>query len=363
MKRKISAILITVFLLSTLVFANVTDELYSAFSLVNDGSFADDITIAADISKTAGEALQPKNIFVCFIESLKEFTSGKPKNLFMLLSVIFLASLTEVFKSSLGKASGIIDYVSLFTLMLLCFDTLNPLLLSVSDFLVKHTSFMLSLSGSASALLAASGAVSTAVSSSASSSFITAFTEICSVNIILPAVKVIIVLSSVSAISKSVDLSGIINFLKSFCTYGLGLVFSVFLAVHSLTLNIGASNDSLAFRSVRFTVARLVPVAGGMISESIKTVLAGMNVIKSAAGGIGIAYIIYTAIPCIVLVLSLKLSLLCALTVSKILGVRSHAAFIDGINNALSLIFAVCIFASFGGIIILAVFMNTALTV
>ena len=207
MKRKISAILITVFLLSTLVFADVTDELYTAFSLVNDGSFADDITIAADISKTAGEALQPKNIFVCFIESLKEFTLGKSKNLFMLLSVIFLASLTEVFKSSLGKASGIIDYVSLFTLMLLCFDTLNPLLLSVSDFLVKHTSFMLSLSGSASALLAASGAVSTAVSSSASSSFITAFTEICSVDIILPAVKVIIVLSSVSAISNSVDLS------------------------------------------------------------------------------------------------------------------------------------------------------------
>jgi len=104
-----------------------------------------------------------------------------------------------------------------------------------------------------------------------------------------------------------------------------------------------------------------VPVAGTMISESVKTVLAGMNMIKSASGAIGIAYIIYTCIPCVFLVLALKFAVLCAMQVSKIFSTTRHTYFLDGLNSSLTLILSVCIFASFGGIIILAVFMNTSL--
>lgn len=362
MKMTIKAIVTFILLLTIPISAAGTDEeLYHASELLSESIFTNETETVNEAAETASSALKPQNIFLHMTESIKEVLSGGNRGLIMMLAVILLCAVTETFGRNLGSCSEIIDYVSLLSLMLICFDMFTPLISSVSGYLEKHSAFMLSLTGTSSTLLTASGAAGTAAASSVSSSFIISFTQVCSVNVILPCVKIIIVLSSVSAISKSMDLSGIINFLKSFCTYGTGLLFAVFLAVHSLTLNISSSADSLAFRSLRFTFARLVPVAGGMISESIKTVLSGMNMIKSTAGGIGSAYIIYTLIPAVFSVLAVKFTVIAALLVSKTFGTKRHTAFLEGINNACTLLFAICIFAAFAGIIILAVFMNVTL--
>lgn len=363
--KMITKAIIIFFLLFTIPISasEIKDELYKASDLLSDSIYTSDASSVNEAADTASSALKPQNIFLYMTESIKEVISAGNSNLIMMLAVIILCAVTETFGRNLGSCSEITDYVSLLSLMLICFEMFTPLIASVSEYLEKHSAFMLSLTGTSSTLLAASGASGTAAASSVSSAFIISFTQICSVNVILPCVKIIIVLSCVSAISKSLDLSGIINFLKSFCTYGTGLLFAVFLAVHSLALNITSSSDSLAFRSLRFTFARLVPVAGGMISESIRTVLSGMNMIKSAAGGIGTAYIIYTLIPAVFSVLAVKFTVIAALIVSKTFGTKRHTAFLDGINNACTLLFAICIFAAFAGIIILAVFMNVTLEI
>ena len=335
--------------------------LSEAATEITDGSFDYRNGISAEHSKRAAEALKPQNILIYMLDGVKEILSGSCTGLALMLAVVFIASFTEIFSKNLGSAYVISDFISLLTLMLLCLDMITPLLLSVTGFLDKHTSFMTAMTSTSAVLLSASGSAGSAAVSSVSASFITAFTQICSVNIILPAVKVIIVLSSVGAISKSLDLSGIISFLKSFCLYGTGLLFAVFLSVHALTLDIASGSDSLIFKSLRFTAARLIPIAGGMISESIKTVLAGMNVIKKSAGGIGIAYIIYTAIPAVISVLSVKTAIVITLAVSRLFSVRKHAHFLDGLNGACNLLLSICIFAAFSGIIILAVFMKTTL--
>ena len=361
MKKMFIALAIAV--LTSLYAHAFTQNLEYAAGIITDDDFARNPQAALELSETASLALKPQNIFVYMTESVKSILSGSYKELSLMLAVIILAAVLQIFSSNLGSLYGITEYVSLLSLMLICFNMITPLLLSVTDFLEHHTAFMTSVTATSSALLSASGMPGSSAASSVSASFITAFTQLCAVNIVLPAVKVIIVLSSVGAISKWMNISGVTGFLKSFCSYGIGLLFAVFLGVHSLTLSISASADSIAFRSLRFTAARLIPVAGGMISESIKTVLAGMSLIKNTAGGIGIAYIIYTAIPAITSVLTFKLSVIIAIAVSKLFGTGRHTAFLEGLNGASNLIFAICIFASFGGIIILAVFMkiNTAL--
>lgn len=358
--KKIYIAVVVAILLSTSIFAD-TAKITDAVCRLTEGSFANDAQYAAELSKTLEGVLKPQNILVYMMDSAKNILSGKYTELAMMLSAVFIASVTEIFSKNTSSLHGIADYTSLLALMSVCFSILTPLLASVAQFLEQHSSFMTAMTSASGVLLAASGSAGSAAASSVSASFITAFTQICSVSIIFPAVKIIIALSSVGAISGSMDLSGVTSFLKSFCLYGTGLLFAVFLSVHALTLSVSSGTDSLAFRSLRFTAARLIPVAGGMISESIKTVLAGMNVIKNAAGGVGIAYIIYTAIPAVFSVLYVKTAILITLVVSKLLGAKKQASFLDGINGACNLIFAICIFASFSGIIILAVFMKTSL--
>jgi hypothetical protein len=168
-----------------------------------------------------------------------------------------------------------------------------------------------------------------------------------------------VAISAVSALSSSIDLSGVINFVKSFCTWGLGVLFAVFGGVHSVAVKISSGADTLAVRGIRFTAARLIPVAGNMLSESLGTVVSGINVIKGASGGLGIAFILYSLIPAVCAVFNVKLIILSAAFCSKLMGQRKHTGFLEGINSALNILLAVCLFSSVSGILIFAVFINT----
>lgn len=105
-----------------------------------------------------------------------------------------------------------------------------------------------------------------------SSAFTVGLMQILSSGVILPCAKLVLALGVLSSLSKTLDLSGVINFIRNFCTWGLGVLFAVFGGVHAAAIRISAGADSAAFRGIRFTAARLVPIAGNhakrMLSDS-----------------------------------------------------------------------------------------------
>lgn len=362
MKKKIINLIWCFSIFCCILSANVyatPNTLEKRVNEIYDGYFINDESFGKAASEEAVEALAPQNLFVCIAESIKKAFSDSVGFFLTVAAILILSGLSTVFGKSLGGFEKITNLVAVLALIFICLQMTSSVLMSISGFLEKHTAVMTSLSSAMCLLLGASGAAAGAASSSASAAFIISFIQTCTSGVLLPAVKIIIVLSCISALSPGLDISGIISFLKSFCTFGIGLLFAVFLSVHSLAVSVSQSADTLAFKSIRFTFARLVPIAGGMISESLKTVLAGINLIKSASGAVGIAYIIYTAIPTVLPILVLKFVTWMGSSFSKLLGTSRHTAFLDGLNQAYSLVFALCIFAVFGGIIILAVFMNT----
>ena len=100
-----------------------------------------------------------------------------------------------------------------------------------------------------------------------------------------------------------------------------------------------------------------------MVSESLKSVIAGINMIKSVTGGFGIAYVLYTVIPPLCSVLIVKFIILACSFLAKLVGEKKHAAFLDGVGGALNVLLACVIFASVSGILIFAVFISTAINV
>ena len=303
----------------------------------------------------------PGNIFTYFFSSLKKSINDIPATLSALLVIIFLSSITGIFikNSSLSK---IPEYCSLFTVMLLCFNMLHPLINTVSTYLESYISFMTSMISTLTVILSSSGNTSSALTTSSSAAFAIGITQVCSLNLVLPLAKTVICLSVISALSQMLDLSGIINFIRSTCAWGLGALFAVFGGVHTAAVHISSSADSLVLRSVRFSAARLIPVAGNMISESMNTVASGIKIIKTTAGGIGIAYILYSLIPVIASILVVKLIILISIFADKLIGKKIHTQFLEGVNASINILMGICIFTSVSGIIIFAVFMNTVVT-
>lgn len=359
-KKQITMLCVLIFILFGFnAFAEKINTPYDLIPKLEKGAEAYTPDLISEESKKATEALHPKNILSYLIKSIKDAFNGTYTPFISLVSVILISSVLSVFKDNLLGTSDYFDYITLLVTMLLSFSLITPLIEKVSSYLEKFVSFMVSMIGSMAVLLGALGGAASAAVSSSSAAFITGITQVFSVNVVLPCIKVIVAISAVSALSKSIDLSGVINFVKNFCTWGLGVLFAVFGGVHSAAVKISSGADTLAVRGIRFTAARLIPVAGNMISESLRTVVSGINVIKGASGGLGIAFVLYSLIPAVCAVLNVKLIILSASFCSKLMGQRKHTGFLEGINSALNILLAVCLFSSVSGILIFAVFIGT----
>ena len=355
--KKTMMFIIILFLLSNTAFANDNVKIPEILTGTSDFSYPD-----IDANNEVADALLPQNIISYIISNFQKSLNEIPNIFVSVIVVIFISAVTGIFtkKSSIGKFSG---YISLFTVILLSLKMLLPLLSTISQYLDKYIAFMTSMISTTSILLTSSGNAGAAITTSASAGFAVGVTQILSANIVLPLVKTVIALSVITSLTSSLDLSGIINFIRSTCMWGLGALFAIFGGVHTVAVNISSKADSLALRGIRFSAARLIPVAGNMISESIKTVVSGTNIIKSTAGGIGIGYIIYSLVPTICAVVCVKFIILAGIFTDKLVGTKMHISFLDGINSALNILLGICIFSAVCGIIIFAVFMNTVTSV
>lgn len=366
MKRTHKTVYMVIEMCIFFLFFCITVQAQDIQSIIEDLNNTSDYSALSEFaqkSENAVEALLPANIFEFFLSCVKDSLSGVTRPMLTLMSIILVANVVSIYKDNLSVSSATLDYATLLAVMLVSFSLVTPLIVTVSDYLSDYTLFINSMSGTLSLVLTSSGNVSAAAASSASSAFTMGITQIISVNIILPCARAVIALSTISTLSQSIDLSGITGFIRSFCTWGMGVLFAVFGGVHSAAVKIAAGADSLAVRGIRFSAARLIPVAGNMISESMKTVLTGMSIIKSTAGGLGIAYILYSLLPAVCSVLCVKIVILTASFFSKLMGMSKHTSFFEGINASLNILLAVCVFASVSGIIIFAVFMSTTVNV
>ena len=241
--------------------------------------------------------------------------------------------------------------------VLLTLDVIKPIYTSIVNYVSSYSTFLTAMSGAMVLSESFTRPVSSAAGA-ASCAFIVSLIQQLSVNIIIPLSKIVLSLSVLSSIMPENRLSGITNFIKSFCIWFLGVIFALFSGIQSAIIKISAANDSLIFRGLRFSAAKLVPVAGNMLSESIKTVSASVALINNVCGGFGIAYLIYVSIPVFVSVFIVKFSVLALLLVSKTANLSKHASFFDGVNSAINIILAIVLFSAVCGIIIFSAFIS-----
>ncbi len=318
-----------------------------------------------DVEKTADkvlEALNPKKL-LC---EIKDSVTNSIKEIAGAFSGVFAVIFMSALFSCIGESFSQKNLFSSAALLFLILITLSPIIGCIE--LMQKTceklcTFMLSFIPAISAVSAASGNTVSASGSAVICSSALTFLQLLSSRLLIPGTKICVSLCAVSALGKGADLSGISSFIKSICMWISGIIMTVFCGVLSLQSFIGAGADSLAMRGIKFTAAKLIPVAGGMVSESLKTVVAGAGYIKSVAGGAAIAYIIYAIMPALAGVLSVKLLFYLGGMCSRLTGQKELQSYLDSASSAINLLYAVCAVCSASFIVMLAIFMRTSVTV
>ncbi len=109
---------------------------------------------------------------------------------------------------------------------------------------------------------------------------------------IIPLVYLSAVLGIVNNISKRVQLQSLNNLIKSLSKWILTGILTVFTGVNAIYGFSVPVLDAVSLKALKFTVGSCVPVVGGLVADTVETVLTGAKLMKNAVGTAGIITVI-----------------------------------------------------------------------
>lgn len=243
--------------------------------------------------------------------------------------------------------------------VLLCtnsFSILSAVCENVIAFMDSLENFILAMLPIMTTVYSASGAPITAATSYGTTLLTL---NICSAifsRVLLPSVKIIIVLSSITLISRSINLSGFAGFIKIIVSRFFGITMCVMSAAIYFQTVLTVSKDGIASRAVRYAAANVIPVIGGVVSESARTVMESMRLVKSVAGAAGVFSIIGLVTAPLVAVAVCRFFMLLCSSVAKLSGGGKIGAYYDEICEALNLLIGASVGIALIFILMLGIF-------
>ncbi len=120
---------------------------------------------------------------------------------------------------------------------------------------------------------------------------------------VLPLMGGYLAVSIGSSVSPLMQRSGIAETVKKLALWITAFISTVFAGILSIQTAVNSAADTITAKTARFIIGSSVPVAGGVLSEALGTVLSSVTLLKSSIG-------IYGAVACAAILLPLITELL-----------------------------------------------------
>ncbi len=163
-----------------------------------------------------------------------------------------------------------------------------------------------------------------AVNHSVLSAFLTLLETFCA-GTVLPIAGICLSLSLLDATTGgSISLRPLAGFIKRSYTLCLSFLMLLLCGVLGVQTTLAKAGDTLALRTARFAAGSFLPVVGGSVSETLRTVAASVEYLRSVAGTGAILVLFYTFLPTFLSVLLTRTAFLLSGSVAKLLHCESE---------------------------------------
>ncbi len=207
----------------------------------------------------------------------------------ILIKIIILCIICAILKNlqnsflseSVGEMAFFVCYIVLVSVLMVSFSTAMKMCMDIIDSMV---SFMHSIIPLLITLLATSGSISSA---GVFQPVLVMLIEIAATaikNFFIPLIFLITILNIVNNISDKIQLTKLAGFMKQICTWGLGLILTIFIAIVSIQGSMGAVVDGVTSKTAKFALGTFIPVVGKYLADAADTVVGCTLVIKNASG-------------------------------------------------------------------------------
>ncbi len=236
----------------------------------------------------------PTTVLQWIWESFSARASGLAPTVGLLLALLLAAFLCRSFFEGGEKETLSFAFSVLFALVL--GEAVMAALRAVCAYLERLFVLLSSFSVVSAGLYIAGGNELTAAASAAGLSVTLSALSGAASEIMAPAIGIFYCLGLSAAISGVSVFEGLAKLFKNTIQFALGGLCTVFCAMLVLQQQLAQSKDGIGARTVRFVLARSVPLVGGALSEAVRTVIGGVGAAKSIVGSGGILAVFAVAL-------------------------------------------------------------------
>ncbi len=180
---------------------------------------------------------------------------------------------------------------------------------------------------------------------------------------LIPVCCVLSVLGFCDALSDEMRMGRVMNAVKKIYNFVLVAVMTVLVSSLAGQTAIAASADTAAAKAARLASGTLIPVVGGSVGETLRTLAGGVGYLKSLFGVGGIILIVLLVLPLALSVLLTRFVFLLSGGIADMLGCTGEARLLDNLGEVYGSMLAVISGVCVTFILTLCIFMQTVVAV
>ena len=173
-------------------------------------------------------------------------------------------------------------------------------------------------------LYAMGGNLRSAAINHTSLSFFLSIVETLCAGTVLPIAGICLAFALLDAITGRANLRGLAGVIKRTYTLMLSFLMGIFCFVLGTQSTLAKASDTLALRTARFAAGSFLPLVGGTVSETLRTVAGSVTYLRGVAGTGAILVLFFAFLPTFLSVLLTRIALLLGTSVAGLLSCESE---------------------------------------
>ena len=369
----VCSILLFCFLLCVGACAEETD----AFAMPEEyedvkGSLPDDViqalpegTLSEDLDEQ-GKAMQnmasPAYWLDVISDALQKGMGDGIRKMALLCGLLLFAAVLRTIRSSLASEAlgAAVDFCCTGAIFAAILHWQSEQLAACAQFFERLHTLMIAMIPVGGTLLAMGGNISTAAASSGTMSFFLTVSETLCARSIMPVTATCTALIRCRMLSPDASLSGLHNAIRKIYTFTLGLVMTLLCALLSAQTTLSAAADSTGARAARLVSSTVIPVVGGAVGETLRTLSAGVQYLKSIFGIGGIFFLCLLILPTLLSLLITRTVLLLGSGVAEMLGCEREKSLLSELGGVWGIMIAVVAMSGVMFLLALIIFVRVA---
>ncbi|MBQ9735213.1 MAG: hypothetical protein IJV96_00320 [Clostridia bacterium] len=226
-----------------------------------------------------------------------------------LLSLVMLTLAFSVVPLFFARSSPVTATVLECSAALSVFALLYPTLARVLSFFSDLKGLSLGLSPIFVSLLAAGGGTAQAGAAGAGFSSFAAMLSLFGESVFPPLLRLLLALALLAALGNCTLVRELSRRLSGVTVFFFSVLSMLFLASLAFESSLAGSADSVALRTVKYTVSSAIPVVGSTVSGALSALSSSLSLLRGAAGGTAVVALLALLLPPLAEVFLLRLAL------------------------------------------------------